>query len=88
MRASLEAKHFGEFELPSAGKLYNLAQAILTVFGFDFDHAFGFYSKIAHHIDDSPIRHELFVDLGGASSGAGSVKKPASWMPFRLRARK
>lgn len=75
MRASLDAKHFREFELPSAWKLYDLAQAIVTAFGFDFDHAFGFYSKISGHIYDSSIKYELFVDLGDASSGAGSVKK-------------
>lgn len=40
-----------------------LAQLIVECFDFDFDHAFGFYSKLKGNIYDSPIRYELFVDI-------------------------
>jgi hypothetical protein len=44
-------------------------------FEFDFDHAFGFYSKLKGNIYDSPVRYELFVDMGEADSSARSVKR-------------
>ena len=54
-RASLGAKVYRDFEVLSAKNLYDLAGAIVRVFGFDFDHAFGFYSKLSGHIFDSPV---------------------------------
>ena len=72
-RASLGAKVYRDFEILSAKNLYDLAGAIVGVFGFDFDHAFGFYSKLTGHVFDSPVKYELFADMG--ESGARSVKR-------------
>ena len=72
-RASLGAKVYRDFEVLSAKNLYDLAGAIVWVFGFDFDHAFGFYSKLTEHVFDSPVKYELFSDMG--ESSARSVKR-------------
>ena len=45
-RASLNPKVYRDFEILSAKHLYDLGGAIVRIFGFDFDHAFGFYSKL------------------------------------------
>jgi Plasmid pRiA4b ORF-3-like protein len=54
----------------------------VRAFEFDFDHAFGFFSKLTGHIYDSPVRYELFADLDdepfadrNRRSKAGSVKR-------------
>lgn len=72
-RASLSAKVYREFEIQGAKKLCDLASAIVEMFGFDFDHAYGFYSNSTGNIYRSPVRYELFADMG--ESDAGSVKK-------------
>ena len=72
-RTSLGAKVYRDFEILSAKNLYDLAGAIVGVFGFDFDHGFGFYSKLTGHVFDSPVKYELFADMG--ESGARSVKR-------------
>ena len=60
----------------SASRVDQLAEAIVSAFGFDFDHAFGFYSglKPATMMRISP-RYELFADMGDADPGVLSVKK-------------
>jgi hypothetical protein len=63
-RASLSPKIYRDFEIPSAKTLYELAGAIVSVFGFAFDHPFGFYSKLGDDYAESPIRYELFFDMG------------------------
>jgi Plasmid pRiA4b ORF-3-like protein len=73
-RVSLAPKIYRDVELASTSKLYDLAFAIVRAFDFDFDHAFGFYSKVTGNIYDSPTKYELFVDMG-ESSDAGSVKR-------------
>jgi hypothetical protein len=73
-RVSLAPKVYRDIELASTSKLYDLAFAIVRAFDFDFDHAFGFYSKVSGHIYDSPTKYELFVDMG-ESSDARSVKR-------------
>ena len=73
-RVSLGSKLYRDIEIASASKLYDLAEAIVEAFDFDFDHAFGFYSKLTGHIYDSPIQYELFADIGEESK-AGSVKR-------------
>jgi Plasmid pRiA4b ORF-3-like protein len=73
-RVSLSPKLYREFEIPSERKLYALANAIVAQFGFDFDHAFGFYSKLTDFVLDSPVKYELFADMG-EDSDAGSVKR-------------
>ena len=74
-RASLRAKIYRDIEIAGTGSLYTLAQAIVRSFDFDFDHAFGFYSKLKGNIYDSPVRYELFVDIGEGEGDARSVKR-------------
>src|SRR5438270_2479739 len=74
-RASLTPKIHRDFEIAAASSLYALAQAIVRFFDFDFDHAFGFYSRLKGNIYDSPVQYELFVDMGEGESGARSVKR-------------
>ena len=74
-RASLEPKIYRDFEVADTSTLYALAQAIVRSFDFDFDHAFGFYSKLKGNIYDSPVRYELFVDMGEGEGEARSVKR-------------
>lgn len=74
-RASLGPKTYRAFEVADTITLYQLAQAIVASFDFDFDHAFGFYSKLKGNIYNSPVRYELFVDMGNGEGTARSVKK-------------
>jgi hypothetical protein len=60
--------------------LYKLAEAIVDVYGFDFDHPFGFFDRITDgwRLSESKRSYELFADLkdqGIEPTGAGSVKK-------------
>ena len=73
-RVRLRPRVYREIEIPSEKSLYDLAAAIVQAFDFDFDHAFGFFSKPGYHVFDSPVRYELFADLEGGSE-AGSVKR-------------
>lgn len=72
-RVWLSPKVYRDFEILSAKSLYELAAQIVRVFGFDFDHAFGYYSKLTGHILDSPVKYELFADIG--ESEARSVER-------------
>jgi hypothetical protein len=74
-RVSLSPKVYRDFEILSARNLYiyDLASEIVRVFGFDFDHAFGFYSKLTGDVFGSPVKYELFADMG--ESEARSVKR-------------
>jgi hypothetical protein len=76
-RASLNPKLYRDIEIPSGKKLYDLAVAIASAFGFDFDHAFGFYSMLTGHVLKSPVKYELFADMDdiGEPRDAGSVKR-------------
>jgi hypothetical protein len=74
-RASLRRKIYRDIEIAGTGSLYTLAQAIVRFFDFDFDHAFGFYSKLKGNIYNSPVRYELFVDIGEGEGDARSVKR-------------
>jgi len=82
-RASLTSKIYRDIEIAGTGSLYALAQAIVRSFDFDFDHAFGFYSKLKGNIYDSPVRYELFVDIGEGEADARSVKRTRVIRPFR-----
>src|SRR5882762_430689 len=53
-RVSLNPKLYRDIEIPTSKKLYDLASAIVAAFGFDFDHAFGFYSLLKGNILRSP----------------------------------
>src|SRR6187397_3024020 len=74
-RASLRGRLYRDIELPSSGSLEDLAAAIVSAFGFDFDHAFGFYSNLKGDYYRSEERYELFADLGEANEGVGSVRR-------------
>jgi Plasmid pRiA4b ORF-3-like protein len=78
IRAALEGRRsiWREIEIETSGSLYKLAEAIIAAFGFDFDHAFGFYSGLtpAKMMHQHP-KYELFVDMGSAEPGAISVKR-------------
>jgi hypothetical protein len=74
-RASLGKDIYRAFEIADTSSLYVLAQAIVRSFDFDFDHAFGFYSKLRGNIYDSPVRYELFVDMGESDGDARGVKR-------------
>ena len=60
LRAGLagETSVYRDIEIEPSKSLYRLAEAIVTAFGFDFDHAFGFYSRADDHDDAcaAPIR--------------------------------
>lgn len=69
-----------EIEAPEDSSLYKLAEAIVGAYGFDFDHAFGFFSNITDGWPLSELKksYELFTDLedeGIEPTGAKSVKK-------------
>ena len=72
-RVALGPKVYRDIEIASTNKLFDLAKAIVRAFDFDFDHPFGFYSKVTGNIYDSPIQYELFADMG--ESEARSVKR-------------
>lgn len=77
LRISLfeEPSVYREIEIGSAKALWNLAEAIVQAFDFDFDHAFGFYSgRTERTLMQAKPKYELFADMGGQSD-AGSVKK-------------
>jgi Plasmid pRiA4b ORF-3-like protein len=71
-----ETSTFREIEIEASKSLYRLAEAIVAAFGFDFDHAFGFYSGLtpAKMMRTHP-KYELFADMGEADPGVLSVKK-------------
>jgi hypothetical protein len=74
-RASITPQIYRAFEIADTSSLYVLAQVIVRSFDFEFDHAFGFYSKLKGNIYQSPLRYELFVDMGEAEGKARSVKR-------------
>lgn len=64
-----------DIEIDPSKSLYRLAEAIVSAFGFDFDHAFGFYSGEPFGAKRKHPYYELFADMGEAEAGARSVKK-------------
>ena len=78
LRVALEHDRsiYRDIEIQGAKSLYKLAEAIVAAFGFDFDHAFGFYSGLTptKMLRANP-RYELFADMGEADSGVLGVKK-------------
>ncbi|ANY85221.1 hypothetical protein BB934_44370 (plasmid) [Microvirga ossetica] len=70
-----EPTTYREIEVESRKTLSNLAEAIVHAFGFEFDHAFGFYSKLTgQDVMRSQPKYELFADMGEATE-AKSVEK-------------
>lgn len=68
LRASLRARLYRDIEVSRSSTLADLAEAIVAAFGFDMDHAYGFYSKLTGKLFDSPRRFELFADIEGSGS--------------------
>ena len=68
-RASLRGRLYRDVELPSSTSLEDLAAAIVSAFGFDFDHAFGFYSVNAV----SPPPSLAVGDVEGSSASGRSA---------------
>ena len=53
-----------EIELLENSSLYKLAETIIGAYDFNFDHCFGFFSKITEsRYFDSEKKYELFTDL-------------------------
>jgi hypothetical protein len=77
IRAALEgdASTYRDIEIEAAKSLHRLAEAIVSAFGFDFDHAFGFYSGLTHATMMRGRKYELFADMGEAEPGVLGVKK-------------
>jgi len=72
---------FREIEVLENANLYKLAEAIVNAYNFDFDHCFGFFSKISEgRYFGLERKYELFTDLIEEGENleptvAGSVKK-------------
>jgi hypothetical protein len=85
LRAGLDGKMstYREIEIEPSKSLYRLAEAIVAAFGFDFDHAFGFYSGLKPTTPMSTLpRYELFADMGDAAPGVVGVKKTSISQAF------
>ena len=70
-----EPSIYREIKVESRQTLRDLAETIVHAFDFDFDHAFGFYSKLTgQDVMRSQPKYELFADMGERTE-AKSVKK-------------
>jgi hypothetical protein len=70
------AKVYRDIEIVSTASLHALAEAIIAAFGFDFDHAFGFYSGMTPRtLMEAQPKYELFADMGTEETDALSVKR-------------
>jgi hypothetical protein len=58
-RVELQPDLYREIEVLSGMPLDCLAAAIVEVFGFDFDHLYGFYSKLTGNVYASIPRYEV-----------------------------
>jgi Plasmid pRiA4b ORF-3-like protein len=75
MRVSFTPKNYREFDIGGNSSLYELAKVINQLYGFLFDHAFGFYDNL-DDLYKSKTVYELFADMGDpVVDGAKSVKK-------------
>ena len=70
-----KASIYRDIEIEASKSLYRLAEAIVSAFDFDFDHAFGFYSGPPYEAEHRDPRYELFADMGKADPGVRGVKK-------------
>ncbi len=62
LRASLKPHVYRDIDIESDQSLFELAHVITTAFGFDFEHAFGFFNRLTGRVFSSPVRYELFAD--------------------------
>jgi Plasmid pRiA4b ORF-3-like protein len=68
---------FREIEVESRRTLSDLAEAVVHAFGFEFDHAFGFYSKLTgQDVMCSQPKYELFADMGEKTNAKSVSKTP------------
>jgi hypothetical protein len=74
-RVTIRQRVYRDIEVQSTASLHAFAQAILAAFGFDFDHAYGFFSNTSGNVWRSPVRYELFADLGIRAGAPKSVKR-------------
>ena len=78
LHAALEGEPsiYRDIEIEASKSLYRLAEAIVSAFDFDFDHAFGFYTGLTPAaMMHTPPKYELFADMGEADPGVFGVKK-------------
>lgn len=75
IRAALDGATYRDIEIEASKSIYKLAEAIVSAFGFDFDHAFGFYGGDPFARRKAQPRYELFADMGEADPGVLGVKK-------------
>ncbi len=78
IRAKLmhDKRTYRDIEIRSDKTLYHLAEAIVDAFDFDMDHAFGFYSDLGWDYHGSPVRYELFTDMGMSDDWGGLGDRP------------
>ncbi len=81
LRAALQPRLYRDIEIAKDASLHDLALAIVQAYDFDFDHAFGFYSKLTGNIYQSPVRYDLFADIDGDTE-SGSVKRTSIQTAF------
>jgi hypothetical protein len=62
LRASWKPHVYRDIEIESDQSLFELAHVITKAFGFDFEHAFGFFNRLTGRVFSSPVRYELFED--------------------------
>jgi hypothetical protein len=75
IRAALNDSIYRDIEIEASKSLYKLGEAIVSAFGFDFDHPFGFYGGDPYAREKTQPRYELFADIGEADPGVLGVKK-------------
>ena len=65
-----------KIKIAGSRSLYQFAKTITGAFGFNFDHAFGFYDSFGS-LRDAKKAYELFVDIGekAVTPVSGGVKK-------------
>lgn len=81
-RASLEPGVYRDVEIADTSSLYDLAEAIVGSFNFDFDHPFGFYDKLTGNIHASRVRYEVFADIGESEPGSIGVERTRATEAF------
>src|SRR5947207_10234615 len=69
-----ELEIYRDLEVEAGKSLYHLAETIVDAFGFDFDHAFDFYTGTKRAMLRTNPRYELFTDMGEGDRGR-SVKR-------------
>jgi Plasmid pRiA4b ORF-3-like protein len=52
-----------EIEIGESSNLYEFAEAIVHAYGFELDHAFGFFSRTGNDYLHSERKYELFADM-------------------------